>query len=370
MKIALLANETTNTYNLRKAIIDRLISDGHSVVVVAEKASFVKELEAMGCRAIDLHTGRHGTNPIDDLKLLAKYKDILREEKPDAVLSYNIKPNSYGGMACQKLGIPYFPNITGLGAPIENPGRVQKIAITIYRKGVAGSSCIFFQNEANLEFFQTHHMIGKKSRTHLLPGSGVDLKAHPLLPYPSADEKVHFLFVARVRKEKGIDYFLSAARNIKEERDDCVFDVCGYCESEYYLNLLQEADREGIIVYHGQQRDMTPFLQECSCLLHPSYYPEGMANVLLEAAASGRPLITTDRPGCRETVDDGKTGYIVPIKDEAAVIDAVHRMLNLSRDERMQMGLTGRRRMEKEFDREIVVNAYVEELRQCMRREK
>lgn len=362
MKIALLANDTTYTYNLRKEIIQRFIADGNSVVIVAEKLLFTNELEAMGCRLVDVQTGRHGTNPFSDLKLLSLYKKILRSEKPDAVISYNIKPNSYGGVACKDLKIPYYPNITGLGTPLEHPSKIQKLATFIYKQGVSGATCIFFQNEANRKFFKEHGMIGKNSRTRLLPGSGVDLDAHPVLPYPSQDEKIHFLFVARVMKQKGIDYFLAAAKAVKKERDDCVFDICGYCDDEEYLKILKDAEEQGIVAYHGQQKDMKPFFKECSCLVHPSYYPEGMSNVLLEAASSGRPIIAADRPGCRETVDDGKTGFVVPVKNKQAVIDAVHKILNMSRDEREAMGLAGRRKMEKEFDRQLVVDAYAEEV--------
>ena len=343
MKIAILINDTTYAYNLRKEIIQRLVADKHEVYIVGEVLLFKKELKELGCRIVGLKIGRHGTNPLDDFRLMLTYRKILKKLRPDAVLTYNIKPNSYGGMACSMLHIPYYPNITGLGTPVENPGRIQKLAIALYKTGVRKADCVFFQNSENVEFFKSHNMLSPSSRIRLLPGSGVNLETHPMFPYPS-DDKIHFLFVARIMKEKGIDIFLAAARQIRSERDDCVFDICGMCDDEKYTHILEEAQKEGIVNYHGQQKDLTPFYRQCSCLLFPSYYPEGMSNVLLEAAASGRPLIVADRSGCREVVDDNVTGFIVPINDEAATIEAVYKFLALTPEEREKMGIEGRKK--------------------------
>ena len=361
MKIAILINDTTYAYNLRREIIQRFIAEGHEVYVVGEILLFKKELKDMGCRLIGLTIGRHGTNPFSDLKLMMTYRAILKKISPDAVLTYNIKPNSYGGMACAMLHIPYYPNITGLGTPVENPGKIQKLAITLYKTGVRKAACVFFQNSENVEFFKSHKMLSASSRIRLLPGSGVSLETHPELPYPE-DDKIRFLFVARIMKEKGIDLFLAAARTIMAERDDCEFHICGMCDDEKYTEILAQAQEQGIVTYHGQQKDMVPHYQNCSCLLYPSYYPEGMSNVLLEAAASGRPLIVADRSGCREIVNDGETGYIVPVNDEAATIEATRRFLALTPEERKAMGHKGREKVEKEFDRQLVVQAYMEEV--------
>jgi len=184
--------------------------------------------------------------------------------------------------------------------------------------------------------------------------------------YPTEGE-IRFLFAARIMKEKGIDLFMAAARKFHSE--NICFEVCGSCDDERYLEMLQKAHDDGIIVYHGQQKNLNPFYERCSCFLYPSYYPEGMSNVLLEAAASGRPVITADRAGCRETVDDGVSGYIVPVNDEEAVLQAVEKFLNLSWEERKTMGLAGRAKVEREFDREIVVQKYVEEIGHLMKKD-
>lgn len=361
-KVVILINDTTYAFNLRGAIIEKLIHEGFEVVIVGQLLKHQDKLKAMGAKLIGVETGRHGKNPFADLLLMQKYKKILRVEKPNVVLTYNIKPNVYGGMACQQLEIPYLPNITGLGTPVENPGKLQKLTIQLYKIGVAGGACIFFQNEDNRAFFEQHYMLRANARTRVLPGSGVDLTKHPMLPWPE-DKIVHFLFAARVMKEKGIDLFLAAARKFASE--NVIFDVCGACDDEKYQSILNS---EKCVVYHGEQKDMTPFYGECSCFLYPSYYPEGMSNVLLEAAASGRPVIAADRAGCRETLEDGVTGFLVPVNDEKAVIEATEKILKMSNEERQAMGQQGSEKIKKEFDRKLVVQAYWEEIQRVLQK--
>lgn len=360
-KAVMLINDTTYAFNLRGAIIKKLVSEGMEVVIACQLLKHQDKLKEMGARLIGVETGRHGTNPFSDLMLMQTYKKILKSENPDIVLTYNIKPNVYGGMACQKLKIPYLPNVTGLGTPVENPGKLQKLTIQLYKRGVAGGACVFFQNKDNQMFFEQHNMLKKGARTRVLPGSGVDLEKHPVLPWPD-NGKVHFLFAARVMKEKGIDLFIAAARKFAD--DNVIFDVCGACDDENYKSILSN---EKCVVYHGEQKDMTPFYSECSCFLYPSYYPEGMSNVLLEAAASGRPVIAADRAGCRETLDDGVTGFLVPVNDENAVIEATGKFLKMSDSDRKAMGQRGSEKIRKEFDRKLVVDAYWEEIQRILR---
>lgn len=358
-QVMMIANDTTFIYNLRREILQGLINEGYTVKAVAQVLAFQAELETLGCEVIGLDTARHGTNPFADLVLLGKYFRILKEHKPDVVLTNNIKPNVYAGLACKMLGVKYITNVTGLGTPVEKLGLMQKLTTRLYKLGVSGADCVLFQNMENREFFEDRKMLNSKSKVRLLPGSGVNLEAHPVREYPSGQE-IHFLFAARIMKEKGIDLFLAAARKYHSEK--VIFDVCGMCDDEKYLQILNEAHEAGVVIYHGLQKDMNPFYEQCSCFLYPSYYPEGMSNVLLEAAASGRPAIAADRSGCRETVDNGVTGYIVPVNDEAAVLDAVEKFLSLTWEQRRQMGLAARAKVEKEFDRQFVVDAYTKEI--------
>lgn len=366
LKVLVLANDTTYAFNLRDELLERLVSDGNEVVVASQPLLYQDELKGMGCRLIDIETNRHGKNPLSDLGLLSKFKKLLKAEKPDMVLTYNIKPNVYGGMACKSLKIRYIPNITGLGTAVEYPGMMQKLTTRLYKSGVAGASCIMFQNDENQAFFAEHKMLKQGVRTRLLPGSGVNLNKHKAMPYPENSDTINFLFIARVLKEKGIDLYLNSAKRIYEKHKNVVFHICGLCDDESYLGLLDEAEKSGYIKYHGQQKDMIPFFEMAHCIVHPSYYPEGMSNVLLEAAAHCRPIIATDRSGCRETVDDKKSGFIVPIKDEAALVNALEAFLAMPYDQKRDMGLAGRAKIEKEFDRQFVVGAYLEEIERAV----
>ena len=259
------------------------------------------------------------------------------------------------------LGIQYIPNITGLGTPVENPGKLQFLATRLYKYGVAGADTIFFQNDENMRFFEQHHIMPKNSHVCLLPGSGVNLQAYPELPYSPGDV-VHFLFVARLLKEKGIELYLSAAKRVAQNHPNVMFHICGGCDDPKYYERVKEAENAGYLQYHGEQKDMRPYFQMAHCVVHPSYYPEGMSNVLLEAAASGRPVIATDRSGCRETVDAGKSGYLIPIKDEEALVAALEDFLSLTWEEREALGHAGRIKMEHEFDRQMVVQTYMDAL--------
>lgn len=366
LKVLVLANDTTYAFNLRDELLERLVSDGNEVVVASQPLLYQDELKGMGCRLIDIETNRHGKNPLSDLGLLSKFKRLLKAEKPDMVLTYNIKPNVYGGMACKSLKIRYIPNITGLGTAVEYPGMMQKLTTRLYKSGVAGASCIMFQNDENQAFFAEHKMLKQGVRTRLLPGSGVNLNKHKAMPYPENSDIINFLFIARVLKEKGIDLYLNSAKRIYEKHKNVVFHICGLCDDESYLGLLDEAEKSGYIKYHGQQKDMIPFFEMAHCIVHPSYYPEGMSNVLLEAAAHCRPIIATDRSGCRETVDDKKSGFIVPIKDEEALVNALEAFLAMPYDQKRDMGLAGRAKIEKEFDRQFVVGAYLEEIERAV----
>lgn len=360
MKIVILVNDTTILYNHRFEVVRGLVQAGHQVKIVAQMEHFVQEFGSLGCTLIPLTVNRHQKNPFNDLKVLYTYYKLLKVSNPDVVLTYNIKPNVYGGMACQLLGLTYMPNITGLGTAVEYPGMLQKITVLLYKLGMRKARTIFFQNTANRAFFEEHGILRKSTKAVLLPGSGVNLTKHLPMPYPNAQE-THFLFVARILKEKGIDMYLTAAKKFSGSK--VKFHICGPFDSPGYQEKVKAAVQAGTVLYHGQQKNMKPFFEQCACLLHPSWYPEGMSNVLLETAASARPAITTNRAGCREVVEDGKTGFIVPVQDESAFLRAVEKFLALPWEERKQMGLNARARVEKEFDRQLVVDAYVKELK-------
>ncbi|MFA6808432.1 MAG: glycosyltransferase family 4 protein [Eubacteriales bacterium] len=357
-KVLILVNHDVVIYNFRRELVERLLADGYEVFISSPYGERIDELTAMGCKYIEASIARHGTNVIEELKLISYYKKIIKDVKPDVVLSYTIKPNIYGGMACKSLGIPYIANITGLGTAVEKNGLMQKITIMLYKSAFKKINCVFFQNMENRQFFIDHKIAVDKHR--LIPGSGVNLEQFSVLEYPSK-KTTEFVFISRIMKEKGIDQYLEAAEYIKNKYPDTQFRICGFCEEAYEdkLKILQD---KGIIIYHGMVRDVREILKETHCTIHPTYYPEGMSNVLLESCACARPIITTDRSGCREIVDSGINGYVVEQRNSKDLIEKIEQFLKLSYEEKKQMGLAGRHKIEREFDRQIVVEAYVEEI--------
>lgn len=360
MKILILCNNDGGIYNLRKELVEKLIQQGNEVYVSCPEGNRTKDLIEMGCKFINTALDRRKTNVIKDFKLLMFYKKIITEINPNIVLTYTIKPNIYGGIICRYKKVPYICNITGLGTALENESALQKILLFLYRIALKNVRCCFVQNKENLKFLKNNR-VTKDDRYRLIPGSGVNLNHFKVLPYPEEKEKIKFIFIGRILKEKGIDEYLQAAKYITKKYCNTEFHILGLCEEEY-KGRLQEFENEKIIYYHGLKKDVIPYLKESSCLIHPSYYPEGMSNVLLEASASGRPVITTNRAGCKEIVDEGKNGFIIEIKNTEQLIQKLEKFVNLPRNQREKMGLKGRRKMEKEFDRNIIVNAYLKEI--------
>ena len=358
MRVLILANNDMGLYKFRKELLEELVKK-YKVYFCVPKGEFVEDICKIGCKFIEcLDMDRHGTNPVKELKLMSFYLKVIKRIKPDIVFTYTIKCNAYGGMACALAKVPYVANITGLGTAIENGGILSKVSSMLYKIGLAKAQKVFFQNEENKEFMLSHGIV--KGAYDVLPGSGVNVDKFKVYPYPN-DGIVNFIFVARVMKEKGIDQYLNAAKIITKKYPNTRFHVCGYCEQDYEEKLKTLHDR-GIIIYHGLVNDMAPIYEMSSCTVHPTYYPEGLSNVLLESAASGRPIITTDRSGCREVVEDGVNGYVIKQKSSKDLIEKIEKFLDLSIKKKEKMGLAGRIKVEKEFNRKIVVDKYLYEI--------
>jgi galacturonosyltransferase len=359
-KVMILANNDVGLYKFRKELIEVLLEE-YEVHIVLPRGNFVDELVQMGCIFHATEFQRRGTNPFSDLALLNKYRSLLREVSPVAVLTYTIKPNIYGGIACAERNIPYIANITGLGTAVENAGVLQIITTTLYKFALRKAKKVFFQNEDNLLFMKNKGIV--RANYDLLPGSGVNLKQYRAMPYPDGDT-IDFIFVARVMKEKGIDQYLEAAEYITKKYPHTKFHICGFCEAEYE-GRLEECQASGAVVYHGMVSNVREYIAQTHCTVHPTYYPEGLSNVLLESSACARPIITTDRSGCREVIDNGVNGFVVRQQDSQDLIEKIEQFLALSWEERKAMGLAGRAKVEREFDRQIVVEKYVAELNAC-----
>lgn len=353
----ILANSSGGLHNFRKALIIEL-SKKMSVTASVPLNDNVPDLEALGCRMIETEFNRRSTNPVKDLALLRTYIRLIKHERPDLVLTYTIKPNIYGGLASRLNRVPYAANITGLGTAFGNRGLLRIMVTSMYRAALKKAKVVFFENAANRDLFVNGKII-RASQACLLNGAGVNLERFSLQPYPE-NERFRFLFIGRVMREKGIEELIAAARRLWAEGAGCVLDVVGGYEEDYSA-AMERAEAEGWLTYHGQQPDVRPFIAACDCFVLPSWH-EGMANTNLECAASGRPLITSDIPGCREAVIDGVSGLLCEPKNAESLYKAMKRMLALPPARRRAMGLAGRAHMEKVFDKQKVVEKTIERL--------
>lgn len=358
-KILILVNHDVVIYNFRKELVWELLEQGYEVYLSSPKGERIPLLQDRGVKYIPTIVDRHGTSVVGDAKLFRQYLSIMGDIQPDMVLTYTIKPNIYGGMAARICKIPYLVNITGLGTALEHEGILQKITTVLYKISIRKAKRIFFQNQENLEFFQKRH-IGSKAQYYLLPGSGVNLEEFQVMPYPN-DEEIHFVFISRIMREKGIDEYLKAAEVIRNKYSKVYFHICGFCEEEYQ-DILKQFQDQGTIIYHGMVNDVREILKRMHCTVLPSYH-EGMSNALLESAACGRPILASNIPGCRETFEEERTGFGFKEKDQKELCQALERFIQLPYEQKKLMGIRAREKMEKEFDRQKVVNTYIETIK-------
>lgn len=358
MKVLVLANNDIGLYQFRKELIQELLKD-NTVVLSLPYGEMVEPLLEAGCRFLDTPVDRRGVNPVTDFGLFLRYRKTIKKEKPDLVITYTIKPNVYGGLACRLLRVPYAVNITGLGTAFQGHGLLRMMVTTLYRLGTSGAKVVFFENVENQQLFIDEKLV-KAEKTCLLNGAGVNLEHYQVSEYPEECDGIRFLFVGRVMKEKGIDELFSAMRRLHQDGYSCTLDVLGGFE-ENYAQQMEEYQEAGWLHYHGYQRDVRPFIAQSHCFVLPSWH-EGMANTNLECAASGRPVITSDIHGCKEAVVEGVSGLLCQRKDAQSLYETMKTFLQLSHEEKRQMGLAGRRHMEDVFDKRKVVKQTIEKL--------
>ena len=362
-KVLLQGNSEIVIYNFRLELVERLLTDGFEVFISFPNISGelgqkkIDYLVQLGCKYEPTEINRHGLNPIEEVKLYRHYKELYNRVNPDIIFSYTIKPNIYGAQAAKNKNIPFVANVTGLGVAVENPGLLQKVITKLYRYSFAKVKTLFFQNKKNQQFFIKNNIL--LNRHKILPGSGVNIEKFNIIDYPEDDE-INFVFISRIMKDKGIKEFLDAAKHIRSKYEHVNFHICGFIEEDYE-ETLTELHNNGTIIYHGMIDNIQEVLMDMHCIVHPSYH-EGMSNVLLEAASSGRPIIASNIPGCRETFDEGISGFSFQKKDTEGLIQAIEKFIQLDNNTRKQMGLSGRKKMEKEFDRQIVVEKYLKEI--------
>ena len=348
-KILIMTNHSFMLWQFRRELIAELLKE-NTVILSMPCGEHVDDFRKLGCKIINTDIDRRGINPLTDITLLRRYFYYLKKVKPDLVITYSIKPNIYGGFVCRMSKIPYCVNVQGLGTAFQKPLLAWLVGF-MYKIALKDAKTVFFENEGNAKVFQDKKIIPIEKQK-ILHGAGINLERFHFHEYPNND-KVHFLYVGRIMKEKGIDELFTAVRSLYAERQDFVLDIVGFYEDDYkeqVNNLVQD----GISIYHGFQENPIPYYAASDCIVLPSYH-EGMSNVLLEAAAIGRPLITSDIPGCREAVDPGVSGILIKVKNTDSLRDGMETFLDKTLDERILMGKAGRQKMEREFDKAQVV---------------
>jgi glycosyltransferase involved in cell wall biosynthesis len=364
-KIVISINTAWNIYNFRSGLVKALAQHGYEVVALAPHDEYAQRLQELGCKHVALPMDSNGTNPARDLVLLFRYMLALRSLRPAAYLGYTIKPNVYGSLAARALGIPVVNNIAGLGATFIKDSYLTKLVRGLYKFALKGSHRIFFQNPDDQALFVKSGLV-EAGATSLLPGSGIDLKRYSANP-PSvvSDRPFRFLLVGRMLRDKGIEEFAQAARLVREQRSGVEFQLLGFVDpanpNSVPRERIEQWESDGLVRFLGKTDDVRTYLAQADCVVLPSYR-EGVPRSLLEAAAMARPIIATDVVGCREAVDDGSNGFLCQAKDGADLADKMLRMLALSHEERTAMGLAGRKKMETQFDEQIVIQSYLSAL--------
>lgn len=369
--IALLTNNDDDVFCFRKELIEGLITEGYEVLISCPDGPKLELMKEIPYRYDNPVIDRRGTNVVSDAKLLLHYRKLFQREKPDVVLTYTAKPNVYAGFAARSLGIPYINNVTGIGSVVKMSGIKKAFILGLYKFAYRGAACVMFQNATNMKLALDGNMV--RGDYKLIPGSGVDLSRYPLQNYPEGGNgetgpTVVFNYIGRVLRDKGVDDYIAVAKRIKSRYPQTEFNILGFIEptENHYEAELEELEKQGIVHYRGSQKDVKPWIQRAHAIIHPSTYGEGMSNVLLENASSGRFLITTDNPGCQETVVNGESGYIYHGGDVDALEKTIERFLALDNSERKAMGLKGRQHVENNFSRDIVVAAYKEAIKKLL----
>lgn len=357
-KILLISNKDNNFYNFRSELVLRLVDLGFEVVLVCPYGNKIDFFTDRGCRFIGIDVDRRGTNAFKDFLLLKTYNNLIKNERPNVVLTFTTKCSIYGGIICRKYRIPYIVNNAGL---IESDGKkwLERILNILYKKSFKHAACMMYQNTRERDVI--NKLVHGKVHFKDIPGSGVNLKQFQYTKYPSIDNEIIFNYVARIVELKGITEFLQCAERIKKNHPECKFVIYGDYDDEKYRPIITNLISSGVIDYGGVQLDMKPYIAKAHAVIHPSHY-EGMTNVILEHSAMGRPCIASNIPGCKESIIDGKTGFLFSVNDVDSMVETVEKFLKLDYQEKVAMGKKARQKMEKEFDRNIVTNIYLKEI--------
>jgi glycosyltransferase involved in cell wall biosynthesis len=367
MKVVVLSSFTTSLFWFRIDMMKSFLDEGYEVVAVGEapEDQWREKFQELGIRYRSIPVQRNGLNPLHDMKTLGALRKLLKEEKPDKIFAYQAKTVIYGGLAARLCGIhDVYPLIAGVGSVFLGSGLKRKIVrsilVTEYRMGMKKAPNVFFQNNDDLKVFTDNRIIPVEKAV-MLNGSGVNIEK--FLPTPLPEEE-SFLCISRLIRDKGVCEYLDAAREIRKRHPNVRCVLAGPYDTN--ISAIKPEDvqpyiDDGSVEYLGEQKDVYPYLRSCTAYVLPSYH-EGTPKTVLEAMACGRPTITTDAPGCRETVTDGVNGYLVRVKDVAAIVDAMEKII-ADPEKTAEMAINARRIAEDKYD----VNKVNKRIKQTMK---
>lgn len=359
-KILIVANTTWNIYNFRLNIIRKLMAEGHEVMVMAPVDKFISYTESIrDVTHIPIRRlQRDSVNPFQDLRLMLELLRLYKKHKPDLILHYTVKPNIYGGLAAKFLGIPSVAIVTGLGYSLMHEGWLNRITRMLYKIAMPGHRRVIFENRDDKKLFEASGLV-PTHKSFAVKGCGVDTTFFAPDGNGRVPHTTTFTFIGRLLYDKGVQEFVNAAQRVKKLHHQVQFWLIGEIDNENPSSVRHEDlvrwVRDPDIHYHGATDNIRKFIGQSDCIVLPSYR-EGMPRVIMEAMAMERPVITTDTAGCRETVDDQVSGYLVPVKDPSALANAMISFLQLDDTARMEMGKAGRKKVLQEFDDRIIAD--------------
>lgn len=360
--ILVTVNTTWNIYNFRLGLINKLKEYGYRVVVLTPTDYYVKYLKIKKIEFQHISINPKGVNPIEDLILFKNYFFAIKKIQPDIVLSYTIKPNIYASIACKFLKIPVVNNVSGLGTLFIKRSIFSRIAMLLYRFAFNNSSWLFFQNEFDKNLFVKLRLVHEQ-RTSVLYGSGVDLERFNCIRQTNLG--LRFLFVGRLIGDKGIREFIEAANKLSKTNPLLEFLIVGEIGYRNRTSIpraqLEKWLKNPQIKFLGKQDDMEQVYRSVDIIVLPSYR-EGLSKSLIEASAMRLPIITTNVPGCKEVVEEGRNGFLCKVKEANDLLEKMDKMIQLTEKQRLDMGNYSREKAEKEFDEKIVIKEYINKI--------
>lgn len=356
-RILIIVNHEIVIYNFRKELVETLVQEGNEVGIISPLGEKMEYFTELGAQHFEVSVNRHGVNIFKEYLLYKTYYRTIKAFSPDYVLTYTIKPNIYGGLAAKKCNVPYLSNVTGLGLSLQDDTLYSKLLKSIYIYSLKSAQKVFFQNQEDLNTLNNSR---NKINSELLPGSGVNTEEFTYKEYPE-NELIKFTYLGRLMKNKGTIELIDAFKKMKNLNVE--LNLVGFIDDD----IQKEIDdakimSKGRIKHFDFTDSPIKFIEMSDVIINPSYH-EGMSNVLLEGAAVGRPLIASNIAGCKEIINVGINGYLFEPKSVNSIIEAVKKIINIPLKGRVKMGKESRLHVINNFDRNIIIKRYIDELK-------